>query len=125
MMTINKTNIKLSLSLFLLTFMVTLTSCQDEDFGYTKEDVWKGVYARNFIKAFGPVNPNENWDFSQFGRRNSLLGKTRAGETPYIVSDVLRDKLLRGTLAEGINHFDPELTFCFLSGNDHLISQLL
>lgn len=46
-----------------------LTGCQDEDFGYTQEDVFKAAYERNFIKAFGPVNPEETWDFSLFGRR--------------------------------------------------------
>lgn len=58
----------LSLILSLVSLMM-LTGCQDEDFGYTQEDVFKAAYERNFIKAFGPVNPEETWDFSLFGRR--------------------------------------------------------
>lgn len=53
-------------------------SCQDEDFGYTEQDVFKGVYKRNFEKEFGKIDPNQSWDLSAHGRSVSKLQGTRA-----------------------------------------------
>ncbi len=44
-----------------------LTSCQDEDFGYSSEDVRAGVYDRNFIKYYGEIPENQSWDMSSYG----------------------------------------------------------
>lgn len=44
-----------------------LTSCQDEDFGYTSEEVRASVYDRNFIKYYGEIPENQSWDLSSYG----------------------------------------------------------
>lgn len=53
-------------------------SCQDEDFGYTEQDVFKGAYKRNFEKEFGKIDPNQSWDLSAHGRSVNKLQGTRA-----------------------------------------------
>lgn len=44
-----------------LALFTCLTSCQDEEFGYTLDDVRKGQYAREFEQTFGKVDPNQDW----------------------------------------------------------------
>lgn len=71
---------KLLKNIIVCTFVVilaTLMSCQEEEFGYTKDEVRAGVYNRNFDKVYGPVNSRQSWDFTQKGS----FSRTRAGET--------------------------------------------
>ncbi len=63
---------------------LTMSSCQDEDFGYTAEQI---AYHTNFEKAFASYKNVETWDFSTYNLHNlgleggpSFHGKTRAGE---------------------------------------------
>lgn len=44
-------------------------ACQDEDFGFTTKDVKSAKYDQEFIKAFGEVDPNQDW---------SMAAETRA-----------------------------------------------
>lgn len=69
-------------NLFLLIFICCLTafvSCQDEDFGVTTEEVAASAYANNFIKAYGPIAPEQDWGF-----KSTMLTGTRAGSESYI-----------------------------------------
>lgn len=68
--------------------LATLMSCQNEDFGFTKEDVRVGVYNRNFDKVYGPVNPRQSWDFTRHG---SFSRNTRAGETQNTPSSYIEE----------------------------------
>lgn len=43
--------------------------CQDEDFGFATKDVKSSKYADEFVKAFGEVDPNQDW---------SMAAETRA-----------------------------------------------
>ena len=38
-----------------------LSSCQDEDFGFTKQEIRESVFTRDFISAFGPVAEDQDW----------------------------------------------------------------
>lgn len=59
-------NLKLTtLASLSMASLAILTSCQDEDFGYTTQDVRNSVYARNFEKHYGKVAPDQTWDFSR------------------------------------------------------------
>ncbi len=42
--------------------LALLPSCQDEEFGYSKEDIRKSVYDREFEKVFGQIDPNQTWN---------------------------------------------------------------
>lgn len=66
--------------LLIFTLLTTLVavSCQDEDFGYTEQDVFKGAYKRNFESTYGKIDPNQSWDLSAHGRSVSKLQGTRA-----------------------------------------------
>lgn len=51
-----------------------LTSCQDEDFGYTTQQIRDSVYARNFEKMYGEIAEDQIWDFSSYNLKK--LGLT-------------------------------------------------
>lgn len=46
-----------------LLLSASLVSCQDEDFGYTAEQI---SYQSNFEKTFGKIAPDQIWDFSSY-----------------------------------------------------------
>lgn len=48
-----------TLTLLGLTSIFAFTGCQDEDFGYTAEQI---SYKTNFSKTFGDIDPNQSWD---------------------------------------------------------------
>lgn len=41
--------------------LALLPSCQDEDFGYTTDEIRLDAYNRNFKEVFGEVDPDHNW----------------------------------------------------------------
>lgn len=45
--------------------LTLLPSCQDEDFGYTTEEIRLDAYNRNFKEVFGEVDPEHNWSMAQ------------------------------------------------------------
>lgn len=51
---------------FLGLLSLATTSCQDEDFGYTAEQI---AYRTNFEKAFGKISPDQTWDLSSYNLR--------------------------------------------------------
>lgn len=61
----------------LITSLTILTGCQDEDFGFTQEEVFKGAYERNFEAKYGKIDPNQSWDLSTHAR-NEWADATRA-----------------------------------------------
>lgn len=59
--------------------ILLLTSCQPYE-PYTREEVFKGAYARNFIRTFGAIDPEMSWDFTDGRLRGKRPVQTRAGE---------------------------------------------
>lgn len=56
---------------------VALASCQDYDGGFSESQIKEAAYAKKFVKAFGEVDPNQNWDL--FGQMaNGQNTRTRA-----------------------------------------------
>lgn len=112
---------------FLFSFITSLLviSCQDEDFGYTQEEIFRNAYERNFVKAFGPIDPNQSWDFSMYAynpARAVSSAKTRAaGDAEdgwYKVPQNLLDDFLKKTLVQGNDNSGSGETFCFMSGHE-------
>lgn len=112
---------------FIITLITSLLafSCQDEDFGFTQEEIFKGAYERNFIKAFGPIDPNQSWDFSMFAYKQApalTSAQTRAaGDAEagwYKVPQNLLDDFLKKTLSQGSDNSGSGETFCFMSGHE-------
>lgn len=69
-------------ALLSMTTLAILASCQDEDFGYTTEEVRAGVYDRNFIKYYGEIPENQSWDLSSFGLIERLrVARENEGQT--------------------------------------------
>ncbi len=61
---------RLSFLIFLILPTLIYSSCQDESFGFTKEDIYRSAYERNFINFYGPISPLETWDFSHYNNIN-------------------------------------------------------
>lgn len=59
-------------------FLLIAAGCHDEDFGYTEQDVFTGLYKRNFEKEFGKISPDETWDFSHDASFARNMAATRA-----------------------------------------------
>lgn len=51
-------------------------SCQPYE-PYTREEVFKGAYARNFVRTFGAIDPSMDWDFTD---KIPVEDKTRSYE---------------------------------------------
>lgn len=47
--------------------VLSMGSCQEYDFSFTEQDVFKGAYERNFTNTFGNIDSDETWDFSEYG----------------------------------------------------------
>lgn len=43
---------------------VALASCQDYDGGFTESQIKEAAYAKKFVKAFGEVDPNQDWNLA-------------------------------------------------------------
>lgn len=41
----------------------SLTSCQDEELGYTKAEIVQSTYEKNFVNTYGEVAPGHMWGF--------------------------------------------------------------
>lgn len=96
----------------LLTSLVA-TSCQDEDFGFTEQEVFGGKYKRNFEAKYGKIDPNQSWDLTTYARELRLreLAGTRAGSTGAIVDKDGWYNVEKGTL----NYIESKLS----GTNDH------
>lgn len=69
-----------------------LASCQFYE-PYSREQVFKGAYERNFVRTFGTIDPSTDWDFSDGIppiRRDSSL--TRTGGADYLADIVNADR---------------------------------
>jgi len=56
---------KISKTLLPAAALVALfASCQDENLGYTEQDVKSSKYAQQFKEVFGDVDPNHDWTFA-------------------------------------------------------------
>lgn len=49
-----------------LLLSASLVSCQDEDYGFTSNEVRAAAYDRNFIAKYGEIAPDQNWDLSKY-----------------------------------------------------------
>lgn len=47
--------------------VLSMGSCQEYDFSFTEQDVFKGAYKCNFTNTFGNIDSDETWDFSEYG----------------------------------------------------------
>lgn len=64
---------KITLALFTAASSLVLSSCQDEDYGFTTQDVRDGVYKRNFEKTYGNISDVPTWDFSSYNLKKMGL----------------------------------------------------
>lgn len=51
------------------------SSCQDEDNGFSEQEIRNSVYLRNFEKQYGKISEDQTWDFSSYNlSRLGLVG---------------------------------------------------
>lgn len=72
---------KIALALFTAASSLVLSSCQDEDYGFTTDEVRASVYKRNFEGTYGEIDPNQTWDFSSYNLRKLGLAGGPSAET--------------------------------------------
>lgn len=71
---------KISLALFTAASSLSVSSCQDEDYGYETDTIRASVYSRNFQKMYGEIDPDQTWDFSSYNlRKLGLVGGPNSG----------------------------------------------
>lgn len=94
------------------------TSCQDEDFGFTKQDVFNSAYSRTVQNLFGNVAPDQSWDFSSSATTRTASEYVSVCTTPsgnaswdalygnplYYTIEAPTVNWFRKNLAEGVLH---------------------
>lgn len=75
-----KTTFKLLALCGVLTTILALSSCRDQDFDWesAKKANSEYNYAQNFSQIYGSIDPNQSWDFSYWGRQSAKASITRA-----------------------------------------------
>ena len=83
-----------------------LTSCQDEDLGYTKAEIVQSTYEKNFVSTYGEVAPGHMWGFN-----SSAI--TRAGSHNHVIQYRLVPKTsldnVKGIYAQDEHYYDMEI----------------
>lgn len=103
-----------------LLLSVSLTSCQDEEFGYTTQDIRDAVYARNFEKMYGKIAEDQIWDFSSYNLKKLGLtgGPSNDLSTRAVPNDPNRATTLSGLVTtEGDYYRVTQATINWLNEN--------
>ena len=88
-------------SLLLVGALALVSSCQDYE-PFNEQDVQDRAYTHEFVKQFGEIDPNQDWDL--FGQLARHIGPaTRAGEDA-VPSVVLFDKTMEIEQADHSNY---------------------
>lgn len=133
-----------ALALIGMASTVSFSACQDEDFGFTEQQIKTSRFAKNFEAEYGAIDPEQSWDLTHYMYRtgsydNSMLdfllheGQTRATESNgveysnpssgdfgyyddgyYIVQDQTI-RWLRNYLKEGKNNTDLGKAFTLVA----------
>lgn len=86
-----------------------LVGCQEYDFGVTSETFVKKEYAKNFEKAFGAVDPEQDWNLATRAVANVELGEDATvkiySESPLVTSA----KLIANYQVENSRTFEFDL----------------
>lgn len=117
---INDKTIMNCFAIFIISFLaLTVMSCSEEDFGYTKDEI---VYKQNFEKTYGKIKSNQVWDFTTYnlkklglvGGPNAAMGtRTQGLDEPYSI-----DKIVFYPNNKQMPGFDPNATTGNNSGNN-------
>lgn len=109
---------------FLFSFITSLSviSCQDEDFGYTEEEIFRNAYERNFEAKYGKIDPNQSWDLSSYAKEQEASPSTRAANSIPTDADGFYHveqgtiNWIESKLINGSNHADLGDSFGLLMG---------
>lgn len=100
--------------------LATLMSCQNEDFGYTLDEIRKGQYAREFEQIFGKVDPNQDWTMATLVKANINLPQIKGVSKmnimtgdPYLKSTRLLAQVM---LQDGVG----SINFDAIKGNNNV-----
>lgn len=62
---------------------IVLAGCQEYDFDFTSEEIFRGAYERNFTDCYGEIDPDETWDLSDAGGRRGHSGAVTRARAEY------------------------------------------
>lgn len=66
-----KLNESLAIATLGIATLALFPSCQDEDFGYTAQQIKTSKFAQNFENQYGPIDPNQSWDLTNYMTRTA------------------------------------------------------
>lgn len=102
-----------------LASLMLFGSCQDEDYGFSSEQIKKSQFAKNFEDEYGAIDPDQSWDLTHYMTRTSkyedsmldfLLGQEQ-GQT-------------RAADANGVIYKNPESTdFGYYEGGYYVVEE--
>lgn len=81
---------------------VLATSCQEEEMGFTQQEVYHSAYQSSFNKTFGNVDPGQNWDFTT--RAKTAYESIKDPTTGYYEVEGGTLRYLQRTLPENKNN---------------------
>lgn len=114
----NKT---LTRGLFACLSLAALASCQDHDFGYTTADVRKGLYAKDFEKAFGKVDPNQDWSMAAYVK--AYVSGMEDGTLELLYSDPIAGKTVLIAKRPVVNG-EADFNFNVVKGTNRIFARI-
>ena len=78
-----------------------LTSCQNEDFGFTEQEIKTSRFAKNFEAEYGPISPDQSWDLTRYMYRTSSYDNS-------MLDFLLHKSLTRAADGNGVEYKNPE-----------------
>lgn len=115
-----KLNKSLAIATLGIATLALFPSCQDEDFGYTAQQIKTSKFAQNFENQYGPIDPDQSWDLTNYMTRTAkyddealvdfLLqngGQTRAGDGSSDPIGSLPDNCGLAIDEDGYYHVEP------------------
>lgn len=84
-----------------LVILALLASCQDEDFGYTAQQIKTSRFAKNFEAEYGAIDPEQSWDLTHYMYRTSNYENS-------MLDFLLHEGQTRATDSNGVEYKNPE-----------------
>lgn len=78
---------KISLAILTAVSSLSLSSCQDEDYGFSAQEIRDAAYDRNFIAKYGEIAPNQSWDLTRLNANGRVQTRAISGVQVTTMSD--------------------------------------
>lgn len=90
-----------ALALISLASIVSLSACQDEDFGFTEQQIKTSRFAKNFEAEYGAIDPEQSWDLTRYMYRTNSYDNS-------MLDFLLNQNQTRATESNRVEYKNPE-----------------